>query len=113
MAGGNQMVSAKIIDGKKIAETIRKKIKAETEKLNISPGLTVVIIGADPASEIYVKNKQRAAKEVGFQSNLLRFPKDFSESQLLNEIKKLNEDKNVHGILVQLPLPDPINEGYA
>lgn len=101
-----------IIDGKKIAEELRGKIKSDIKKLpdNNKPGLTVILIGEHPASQIYVRNKEKFANEVGIKSSVLRFDESISEENLKNEIKKLNNDSNVHGILVQLPLPKHINQ---
>jgi|TARA_B110000285_G_C15078882_1_gene592318 methylenetetrahydrofolate dehydrogenase (NADP+)/methenyltetrahydrofolate cyclohydrolase len=103
-----------IIDGKKIAEELRSKLKKEIEQLptsQIIPGLTVILIGDDPASQIYVRNKEKFAKEVGINSKLLRFENSITEQDLIKEIHKLNNDNSVHGILVQLPLPKHINSG--
>ena len=101
-----------IIDGKKIARELRDKIKSDIKKLsnNNKPGLTVILIGEHPASEIYVRNKEKFANEVGINSSVLRFDENISEEDLKNEIKKLNNNSNVHGILVQLPLPKHINQ---
>ena len=101
-----------IIDGKKIAEELRSKLKREIEQLptsQIIPGLTVILIGDDPASQIYVRNKEKFAKEVGINSKLFRFENSITEQDLIKEIYKLNNDNSVHGILVQLPLPKHIN----
>ena len=101
-----------IIDGKKIAEELRDKIKKDIKELAIDkrPGLTVILIGEHPASQIYVKNKEKFAKEVGINSNVLKFNESISESELKKEINKLNNNSAVHGILVQLPLPEHINQ---
>jgi len=101
-----------IIDGKKVAQELREKIKKDISNLtgNKKPGLTVILIGEDPASQIYVKNKEKFAKEVGINSTVIRFESSITEEELKNEIKKLNNDNNVHGILVQLPLPKHINQ---
>jgi methylenetetrahydrofolate dehydrogenase (NADP+)/methenyltetrahydrofolate cyclohydrolase len=101
-----------IIDGKKIAEELRIKIKNDIEKIpgNSRPGLTVILIGHHPASQIYVRNKEKFAKEVGINSKVLKFDESITEQELKNEIENLNKDLNVHGILVQLPLPDHINQ---
>jgi len=101
-----------IIDGKKIAEELRIKIKNDIEKIpeNSRPGLTVILIGDHPASQIYVRNKEKFAKEVGINSKVLKFDESITEQELKNEIENLNKDLNVHGILVQLPLPDHINQ---
>ncbi len=101
-----------IIDGKKIAEQLRDKIKSDIKKMsdNNKPGLAVILIGQHPASQIYVRNKEKFANEVGINSSILRFDENISERDLKNEIKKLNDDPNVHGILVQLPLPKHISQ---
>jgi methylenetetrahydrofolate dehydrogenase (NADP+) / methenyltetrahydrofolate cyclohydrolase len=101
-----------IIDGKKIAENLRIKLKKEIEQLpasQIRPGLTVILIGDDLASQIYVRNKEKFAQEVGIRSKILKFDSTITEQNLISEIHKLNNDTSVHGILVQLPLPNHIN----
>lgn len=98
-------MSATIIDGKAFALKIREEVKAEVEKLQEKPGLAVVLVGEDPASEVYVRNKGIAAEEVGFYSVTKRLPENVSEEELLALIDALNEDNKIHGILVQLPLP--------
>ena len=101
-----------IIDGKKIAENLRIKLKKEIEQLSASqirPGLTVILIGDDLASQIYVRNKEKFAQEVGIRSKILKFDNTITEQNLIKEIHKLNSDTSVHGILVQLPLPNHIN----
>ena len=101
-----------IIDGKKIAEELRNKIKSDIGELlgDKRPGLTVILIGEHPASQIYVRNKEKFAKEVGINSSVLKFDENISEENLKKEIKKLNDNPTVHGILVQLPLPKHINQ---
>lgn len=104
---------AKIIDGKKIAAQIRAEIGKEVKALarrKIVPGLAVVLVGDDPASQVYVRMKKRACAELGFASFDHDLPKNCSEKRLLNLIDKLNADPAVHGILVQLPVPKQINE---
>ena len=100
-----------IIDGKKIiflpSLSNTEELKAKHNKV---PGLTVILIGDDPASQIYVRNKEKFAKEVGINSKLLRFENSITEQDLIKEIHKLNNDNSVHGILVQLPLPKHINK---
>jgi methylenetetrahydrofolate dehydrogenase (NADP+)/methenyltetrahydrofolate cyclohydrolase len=101
-----------IIDGKKIAENLRQTLKKQIQQIpsnQVKPGLTVILIGEDPASQIYVRNKEKFANEIGINSNVLRFDSSITEEALLQEIHKLNHDKMVHGILVQLPLPKHIN----
>lgn len=101
-----------VINGKKLAEEITEKVKAETTRLmeshDIRPGLAVVIIGDDPASQIYVASKNRQAEECGFLSVTHRFEADIREDSLIHLIQELNEDPLIHGILVQLPLPEQI-----
>ena len=103
-----------IIDGKARAAALRKQVSLETAELqeqkDITPGLAVVIVGEDPASQVYVRNKGRQAKEVGFRSYTHTLPETTSGEELLALIELLNSDEDVHGILVQLPLPDHINE---
>lgn len=104
---------AKIIDGKKVAQEIRTEIAADVKKLKrrkIQPGLAVVLVGNDPASEVYVRMKKRACAELGIASFDYDLPKNTGEKKLLNLIAKLNADPKVNGILVQLPLPKQINE---
>ncbi len=101
-----------IINGKKIAENLRQTLKKQIQQIpnnKPKPGLTVILIGEDPASQIYVRNKEKFANEIGINSNVLRFDSSITEESLLQEIHKLNQDKMVHGILVQLPLPKHIN----
>tara|TARA_Y100001970_G_scaffold220229_1_gene270403 strand:+ start:405 stop:1247 length:843 start_codon:yes stop_codon:yes gene_type:complete len=103
-----------IIDGKKIAADLREKLKKKIEELksnhNSVPGLTVILVGEDPPSKIYVKNKEKFAKEIGMNSEVIRYPSDLEEKELLNKIKELNKNNKVSGILVQLPLPKHINK---
>ena len=103
-----------IIDGKKIAAKLREDLKKKIIELkstfNSVPGLTVILIGEDPASKIYVKNKERFAKEVGINSELIRYPENIEEKVVLDKIKELNQNKKVSGILVQLPLPKHIDK---
>ena len=103
-----------IIDGKKEAAILREEIKNEIanlkKKTNKVPGLTVILIGEFAPSQIYVRNKEKNSKEVGINSNVLKYPSDVSEEEVLNKIEELNKDKNISGILVQLPLPDQINK---
>jgi methylenetetrahydrofolate dehydrogenase (NADP+)/methenyltetrahydrofolate cyclohydrolase len=102
-------MSAKIIDGKLLAETIRRRVGEEAQKLGLKPGLTVVIVGDDPASQVYVRNKVKQTAEAGFSSTEHRLPDNASEADLLKLVQTLNADPSVHGILVQLPLPDHID----
>jgi methylenetetrahydrofolate dehydrogenase (NADP+)/methenyltetrahydrofolate cyclohydrolase len=107
------MVGAKLIDGKAIAAEKKQAMIARIEsmkKCGIVPGLAVILIGENPASMSYVKGKIRDCKEVGIHSELIRLPETVTEERVLNEIDKLNEDDAIHGLLVQLPLPDQISE---
>ena len=103
-----------IIDGKKEAQLLRNKIKKEIDsiklKFNKVPGLTVILIGDFAPSQIYVKNKEKNAKEVGINSEVVRYPKEISEQEVLKKIRELNDNDAVSGILVQLPLPPQINK---
>ena len=103
-----------LIDGKKIAAELRNKLKVEVDgikkKFNKVPGLTVILIGDLAPSQIYVKNKEKSAKEVGLNSEVIRYANDVDENTILKKIYDLNEDKSVSGILVQLPLPKHINK---
>ena len=102
------------IDGKLLAKNLRDHLAVEVAELKAShgvqPSLTVIIVGDDPASHVYVKNKIKQTQEIGMISNEIVLPIDTTEEHLLNELEKLNSDKNVHGILVQLPLPKHLNE---
>ncbi|TWX55688.1 bifunctional methylenetetrahydrofolate dehydrogenase/methenyltetrahydrofolate cyclohydrolase FolD [Colwellia hornerae] len=103
-----------IIDGKQAAADLRKILTIEVAQLKkdkgVVPGLTVVLVGEDPASEVYVRNKVKQTREVGMISNEIKLPNDTSEAQLLAVLQQLNNDDAVHGILVQLPLPKHIDE---
>ena len=104
---------AKIIDGKQISLDIKNELKEKVAKYKeqgIEITLAVVKVGNDPASAVYVRNKEKAGEYVGINSKTLALPEETTEEELLNVVKKLNEDKNVNGILVQLPLPKHIDE---
>ncbi|HMO35324.1 MAG TPA: bifunctional methylenetetrahydrofolate dehydrogenase/methenyltetrahydrofolate cyclohydrolase FolD [Gemmatales bacterium] len=105
---------ARIIDGKRIAKEIRQEIAAQVAKLTPSlgrpPGLAAVLVGDDPASQVYVSSKRKACAEAGLSSWLHHFPADTTTTQLLEHIHQLNQEKNVDGILVQLPLPKQVDE---
>ena len=94
-----------IIDGKKIAKDLRASIIDKVSVLDRAPGLAVILVGDDPASAVYVRNKANACKEVGFYSEKINKPASITQAELLTEIERLNDDDNVDGILVQLPLP--------
>ena len=108
-------MSARIIDGKAIAAELRAKVGALAQSLSsqhgIVPGLAVVLVGADPASETYVRSKTKAIIEVGMRSFDHRLPASVSQSELIGLVQKLNREASVHGILVQLPLPPQIEAG--
>lgn len=103
-----------IINGKEIAAEVRRELKAEIaalrEKTGITPGLTVVLVGENPASQVYVRNKVKACEEVGIKSVQHTLPATITQAELLKLIDGLNKAKDVHGILIQLPLPKQINE---
>ncbi len=102
-------LSAAVIDGKAIAADVRAAISARTAKLSIKPGLAVLLIGEDPASDVYVTMKERAAKEVGFHSVVERYPADVPEADILARIDQLNHDPTIHGFFVQMPVPKHID----
>lgn len=95
----------KIIDGKGIADRIYEELKEEVITLKDKPGLAVVLVGDDPASIVYVRNKERACKRLGLNYKLLKFPQSIGREDLLSSIKTLNEDEMTNGIIVQMPLP--------
>ena len=99
-----------IIDGKIVSEKIRQDIKKEIEKLGIQPGLAVVIVGEDPASKVYVANKIKGCQQVGIKSFSYALSESTSEEELLELIDSLNNNREVHGILVQLPLPNHLDQ---
>ena len=105
---------AEIIDGKKIAEDIKREVKEETQRFKetkgIIPGLAVILVGDDPASQSYVRSKGKRSEEMGFYSITERMPANTAEEVLLKKIGEYNNDPKIHGILVQLPLPKHLNE---
>ncbi|MFC4411155.1 bifunctional methylenetetrahydrofolate dehydrogenase/methenyltetrahydrofolate cyclohydrolase FolD [Chungangia koreensis] len=106
-------MSAELISGKTIGEEIRQSITQRVDKLKelgVTPGLAVVLVGNDPASHTYVTNKQKTSKKLGMHSELIEFDESISQEELLNTINRLNTDDSIHGILVQLPLPEHIEE---
>lgn len=106
--------TSKIIDGKSISSQIKSEVKSETDKLKkekgISPGLAFILVGENPASKVYVRNKGKACEELGFYSVTEALPENISEESLLELISKFNGDEKIHGMLVQLPLPSHINQ---
>ena len=107
-------MSAKIIDGNKLSEVMRAEITQQVEQLRaetgVTPGLAAVLVGDDPASQIYVRNKRRACEKAGIRSTLHKLNSGNSQTELLKLVAQLNGDPSVHGILVQLPLPKQIDE---
>jgi len=105
-------MAAQILDGKSLAAATRARLKHEVDALvqrGVRPGLAVVIAGEDPASRVYVRNKTLAAEEIGVRSQLFEYKKDVSEAEILQRVAALNANREVHGILVQLPLPKHID----
>lgn len=107
-------MNASIIDGRAVSSAVRERIMKEAaefkEKTGITPGLAVVLVGENPASQVYVRNKHKACLEVGFLSRVYTLPAETTEEELLLLLAELNADKEIHGILVQLPLPKHISE---
>ena len=104
---------AKLIDGKVISAAVKEEVKMEVAALKekgVTPGLAVIIVGEDPASKVYVANKEKACEQLGMASYKYALPENTTEEELLDLIKKLNNDKNVNGILCQLPLPKHLDE---
>ena len=104
---------AELINGKELAEKMQAEIAIKVNKLkekDIHPGLVVLLVGENPASQVYVRNKERSAKTIGIYSKVERYAQTISEADLLAEIEKYNQDPRFHGILVQLPLPEHIDE---
>ena len=109
-------MSVQIISGRDIAQEIRAELKKKVEQVStygVTPGLATVLVGEDPASQLYVGMKNRAAREMGINSRQITLPEDTPESELLGVVAGLNADPEVHGILVQLPLPEHIAEGMV
>ena len=106
---------ARLIDGKAFGETVREKVAAEVARLkaehNLTPGLAVVLVGEDPASQVYVRNKGEQTEAAGMLSVTHRLPAETSQAALLKLVAELNADKDIHGILVQFPVPDHIDQG--
>ena len=104
-----------IIDGKATSAAIRQELREQTAAFvksnGFAPGLAVILVGEDPASQVYVRNKARACEEVGFYSEVHRLPESTTQAELLGLIDRLNADEKIHGILVQLPLPKHLDEG--
>ena len=106
-------MSSAIINGKEIGEEIRKSVEQRVKalkKIGVTPGLAVILVGENPASKTYVANKQASCEAIGVYSALIKLAEDISETALLEQIRELNTRKDIHGILVQLPLPNHISE---
>ena len=106
-------MSAQLINGKEIAESVRQEISKEVQQLrekNIVPGLAVILVGDNQASQTYVRHKQKACEDLGMHSVLIKKPAELSQEELIQSIAELNQDDSIHGILVQLPLPGHIQE---
>ena len=99
-----------ILDGKKLREKILDELKLKVDKLPTKPTLVVILVGENPASKIYVNNKKKTAEKLGINSQVINYPSDISEDELLRKIEELNNAKNVTAILVQLPLPEHISK---
>jgi len=99
----------RIINGKKIAEDIYTELKEEVKNLEDKPGLAVVLVGDDPASLVYVRNKERICKRLGLNYRLMRFPQSADKNEILSTIESLNSDKEINGIIVQIPLPEHLD----
>jgi methylenetetrahydrofolate dehydrogenase (NADP+)/methenyltetrahydrofolate cyclohydrolase len=108
---------ARILDGKAIAQQIQKELAAQVAEMigesGVGPTLAAILVGEDPASEVYVRNKRQACERIGMESQLHRLPATVSEEELLSLIARLNKDDEVHGVLVQLPLPKQIRSSYV
>ena len=106
-------METQLLEGKKLAEKMQSEMKVRVHSLlekGKVPGLTVILVGEDKASQVYVRNKERQATKVGIKSEIIRLPETISEAALIEQVEQLNKDASVHGILVQLPLPKHINE---
>jgi len=107
-------MTAKIVNGREIAKEIRKKVYGEVTELKskykVVPTITTIKIGKDPSSELYLKLRDNACKEVGINSNHLEFDENISGDKVINAINKLNSDINIHGILIQYPVPNHISQ---
>lgn len=106
-------MTAQLLDGREIAKKYRAGLQKEVESMKnkgITPNLTVVLVGNDGASQSYVNSKKKAAENIGMISSIIKMEQDATEEEVLNEINKLNDDETVHGILVQVPLPEQISE---
>src|SRR5512134_1548988 len=106
-------MSARIIDGIRIGKEIREEVRSEVDelkRLGIQPGLAAVLVGNNPASQVYVRSKIKACENLGIYSEGMRLPEDTSTDELLKKVQELNQNSRIDGILVQLPLPKQIDE---
>ncbi len=107
-------MAAEIIDGKAIAKSVREELAVEVEQLKsdagVTPGLAVVLVGEDPASKVYVRNKHRACERVGINTRDIRMSAEASHEEVMEQVHNLNEDPDIHGILVQLPTPEQVDD---
>src|SRR5574344_1285171 len=101
---------AKILDGKSLSAKIKADLAVKVSKLETKPHLAVILVGNDSASELYVGLKEKAATKIGIKSSIFKYPENTTEKTILDKINELNNDKDVHAILVQLPLPKQSNE---
>ena len=109
-------MSAQLLDGKVMSEELRARIAervAALKEKGVTPGLAVILVGEDPASQIYVRNKEKGCEQVGMHSVAIRLPAETTQAELENHIRALNADASIHGILVQLPLPKHLDEAAA
>ena len=104
------VLSAEILNGTRLAQSIRSQIRKKLNKLNITPGLAVIQVGDDPASTIYIKHKQRDCDKVNFHSEVLKLPANTTQQELITVVNDLSTRKNIHALLVQMPLPEQIDE---
>ena len=105
-----------LIDGKAIANDVKASVKVKCEALKaqgITPALAVILVGEDPASQVYVRNKARACKACGMRSEVIRMSADTTQEELLAKIREINADDSIHGLLIQLPLPAHLDEAEA
>ena len=103
-------MSAELLDGSRLAKRVRSQIRRKLKKLTFTPGLAVVQVGDDPASTLYIKHKQRDCEKVHFHSEVQRLPADIPEDTLIEHIETLNARPDIHGMLVQMPLPEHIDK---
>ena len=109
-------MAVQLIDGKVLSAAVKEKLRLQTEELKaagVVPGLVVILVGEDPGSQIYVRNKEKACHEIGIASSVLRLPEATTQQELEELIRRFNEDENIDGILVQVPLPRHMNEAAA